>query len=167
MFRKISDFLSEYDSESKATQKLLDALTDGSLVQRVSDGHRTLGNAAWHIVMTLPEMMGHTGLVVTGPAEKTPAPAVAKEIADAYRQVSASLLEQVKQTWSDETLEVVDEMYGEKWARGQTLTGVLNHEIHHRGQMTVLMRQAGLTVPGVYGPSKEEWVTYGMEAPSE
>jgi uncharacterized damage-inducible protein DinB len=26
-----------------------------------------------------------------------------------------------------------------------------------RGQLTVLMRQADLKVPGVYGPSKEEW----------
>ena len=26
----------------------------------------------------------------------------------------------------------------------------------------VLMRQAGLGVPGIYGPSKEEWATMGM-----
>lgn len=30
------------------------------------------------------------------------------------------------------------------------------HEIHHRGQLTILMRQAGITVSGLYGPSKEE-----------
>lgn len=38
-------------------------------------------------------------------------------------------------------------------------------ETHHLGQMTVLMRQAGLNVPGVYGPSKEEWTAYGMPEP--
>lgn len=31
--------------------------------------------------------------------------------------------------------------------------------------MTVLMRQAGLPVPGIYGPAKEEWTTFGLEAP--
>jgi uncharacterized damage-inducible protein DinB len=31
--------------------------------------------------------------------------------------------------------------------------------------MTVLMRQAGLKVPGIYGPSREEWVKIGMTAP--
>jgi uncharacterized damage-inducible protein DinB len=31
--------------------------------------------------------------------------------------------------------------------------------------MTVLMRQAGLAVPGVYGPAREEWAAYGMAAP--
>ena len=39
------------------------------------------------------------------------------------------------------------------------------HQIHHRGQMTVLMRQAGLEVPGVYGPSRPEWAHYGMPEP--
>jgi uncharacterized damage-inducible protein DinB len=30
--------------------------------------------------------------------------------------------------------------------------------------MTVLMRQAGLRVPGVYGPAEEEWGEMGMAA---
>ena len=32
------------------------------------------------------------------------------------------------------------------------------------GQMTVLLRQAGSSVPGVMGPAKEEWTQMGMEA---
>lgn len=43
-------------------------------------------------------------------------------------------------------------MYGEIWARGLTLFYLITHQAHHRGQMTVLMRQAGLPVPGIYGP---------------
>ena len=31
--------------------------------------------------------------------------------------------------------------------------------------MTILMRQAGLKVPGVMGPSREEWSQLGMKAP--
>jgi len=27
------------------------------------------------------------------------------------------------------------------------------------------LRQAGLKVPGVYGPAREEWTAYGMQAP--
>jgi uncharacterized damage-inducible protein DinB len=34
--------------------------------------------------------------------------------------------------------------------------GLVRHLIHHRGQLIVLMREAGLIVPGVYGPSREE-----------
>ena len=29
----------------------------------------------------------------------------------------------------------------------------------------MLMRQAGLAVPGMYGPSKEEWLAFSGEAP--
>jgi uncharacterized damage-inducible protein DinB len=58
-----------------------------------------------------------------------------------------------------------DDMYGEMWKRGFTLYNLITHQIHHRGQMTVLMRQSGLKVPGFYGPSFEEWAQYGMEAP--
>ena len=80
----------------------------------------------------------------------------AAAIRDAYVQAAASLLEQVGLHWTDETLKVKDEMYGESWARGLTLQALVFHEIHHRGAMTVLMRQAGLVVPGIYGPNREE-----------
>lgn len=56
-------------------------------------------------------------------------------------------------------------MYGETWAIGVTLSALIDHQIHHRGQMTVLMRQAGLKVPGIYGPSREDWSQIGMEPP--
>jgi uncharacterized damage-inducible protein DinB len=68
--------------------------------------------------------------------------------------------------WSDATLEVEDDMYGERWPRGATLQSLVVHQAHHRGQMTVLMRQAGLRVPGVYGPAREEWTAYGMPPPT-
>ena len=41
------------------------------------------------------------------------------------------------------------------YVNAATLMVMLHHEIHHRGQMTVLMRQAGLKLPGVYGPSAD------------
>jgi hypothetical protein len=32
--------------------------------------------------------------------------------------------------------------------------------------MTVLMRQAGLKVPGVYGPTLDDWAGYGVPVPT-
>ena len=55
-------------------------------------------------------------------------------------------------------------MYGEDWKNSLSLWVLITHQIHHRGQMTVLMRQAGLVVPGIYGPAKEEWVAIGIPA---
>jgi uncharacterized damage-inducible protein DinB len=33
---------------------------------------------------------------------------------------------------------------------------VLNHMIHHRGQLTVYLRLLNAKVPGTYGPSADE-----------
>lgn len=91
-------------------------------------------------------------------------PLTAAEIADTYAAAARSVAEQVSANWTDETLMQTDEMYGETWSRGQTLLYLIAHQTHHRGQMTILMRQAGLPVPGIYGPSKEEWAAMGMPA---
>jgi uncharacterized damage-inducible protein DinB len=83
-------------------------------------------------------------------------PARASEIQSQYVDAAKALSEAVEQQWTDDTLRVTDEVYGARWPRGLTLEVMLRHEIHHRGQLTVLMRQAGLKVPGVYGPALEE-----------
>jgi uncharacterized damage-inducible protein DinB len=165
MYRKIEDFLSAWETESSATQKLMDALTDDSLRQQVVDGHRSLGRIAWHIVTTIPEMMAKTGLTFAAVAPDAPVPGKAAAIRQAFAAVAGELLKQVKAGWTDQTLTVEDDMYGEKWVRGQSARILIDHQTHHRGQMTVLMRQAGLKVPGVYGPSKEEWAGYGAPPP--
>ncbi|UCD16190.1 MAG: DinB family protein [Candidatus Zixiibacteriota bacterium] len=165
MFVAVSDFLKTWKSHSDRMQKLFDSLTDQSLAQEVVAGHRTLGRLGWHIITTIPEMSGRVGLKLEGPAENTPLPKTAGEIAEGYRAVAGSLARQIENSWSDEALMIEDDMYGEQWKRGLTLRILLNHEIHHAGQMTILMRQAGLKVPGLYGPSQEEWAQYGMEAP--
>ena len=75
-----------------------------------------------------------------------------------------SLNEELPKHWTDENLTDGILMYGETWTKGFALTCFLMHGAHHRGQMTVLMRQAGLKVHGVYGPAKEEWAEQGMPA---
>ncbi|MCB0724976.1 MAG: DinB family protein [Ignavibacteriae bacterium] len=163
MYRKVQDFLDNWAYESSATAKVLGNLTDESLGQKVTDDGRSLGFLAWHTVVTIPDMMGRTGLKIDGPAFEDPMPSTAAEIKQAYEKAAASLADQISKEWNDDSLNTEDDMYGENWKKGQSLHNFLTHEIHHRAQMTVLMRQAGLKVPGVYGPSKEEWANYGME----
>jgi uncharacterized damage-inducible protein DinB len=104
-------------------------------------------------------------LKVDAPAKQSPPPASASLLAAAYERASQSISHSVHTQWEDAMLPEVLDMYGEKWSRGAILYAIIKHEAHHRGQMTVLMRQANLKVPGVYGPSREEWVTFGMQAP--
>jgi uncharacterized damage-inducible protein DinB len=165
MFRRLADFEKRWQYESEATLKLLRTLTDGSLSTAVEPSGRTLGRLAWHIVLSVGEMMRRTGLDVKGPADDAPLPAHAADIAAAYEEVAAALDDEIRLDWSDQSLESEDEMYGERWKRGLTLLVLVIHQAHHRGQMTVLMRQAGLKVPGVCGPAREEWAAFGMEPP--
>lgn len=162
MFRSIQDFLAAWTYETEATLKIYGKLTDASLSRRVSEEGRTLGRIAWHIVQTIPEMGSRTGLELAGPSEDAPVPTSASEIRDAFEAAATSLHKAVEDGWDDEVLDIEDDMYGQSWPRSRTLAVIINHQTHHRGQMTVLMRQAGLTVPGVYGPAKEEWSDYGM-----
>lgn len=164
MYHTIAEFADAWQLESENTFKVMNELTDASLAQRVSPEGRTLGRLAWHIVQTLGEMGGHAGLKVEGADDKAPQPASAAAIADAYRANAAALAKAVQADWSDADLAGELDMYGEKWTRAKSLDVLLVHEIHHRAQMTVLMRQAGLRVPGIYGPAREDWAAYGMPA---
>jgi uncharacterized damage-inducible protein DinB len=166
MFTSTEQFLADWRHESESTGRIMDALSDASLAQQVVPGDRSLGWTAWHLVTTLAEMPSITGLKLTTVAHDDPRPASAAAIAAAYKAAAAELAALVEATWTDDTLKVVDNAYGEAWPRGLTLAALIAHEIHHRGQMTVLMRQAGLRVPGVYGPAKEDWAALGMEPPA-
>jgi len=164
MYRKLEDFIKDWTYESESTLKVFNNLTDESLTKKVNENVRTAGRLAWHITTSIGEMAHRTGLTFITVDENSPVPATAKEIVDIYKEASANLLSEIKEKWTDETLFEEDDMYGEKWKKGTTLGVIISHQIHHRAQLTVVMRLLGLKVPGIYGPAKEEWVNYGMPA---
>ncbi|MGA3287374.1 MAG: DinB family protein [Bacteroidota bacterium] len=165
MYHTIQDFLNDWKYENEATLKVFKNLNDKSLDQKVAPDGRSLGFLAWHIVISLGEMGEKAGLKVIAPPEHSSAPTNAADIVTAYEKAGASVASKVKEKWNDAMLLELIDMYGEKWTRAATLGSLVKHQIHHRAQMTVLMRQAGLKVPGIYGPSKEEWSQFGMQAP--
>lgn len=165
MIRKLEDFLSDWQHESNSTLKILEALTDESLQQRVSEDGRTLGKLAWHIITSIDEMIGRTGLQFSATPHEASEPLTIKEMIVAYRLSSDSIVQSIKVQWTDESLLEENDMYGEQWTIATILQTLIYHQIHHRGQMTILMRQAGLSIPGMYGPSKDEWLAFGEEAP--
>lgn len=162
MIRTIEDFKDEWGHELEATIRIFRTLTDSSLTQKAVPEGRTLGRLAWHITVTVGEMLSKTGLKTDAPDEHSDPPASANAIVEAYEKAARSALKLVSENWTDATLLEEDPMYGETWKRGFTLSVLVRHQIHHRAQMTVLMRMAGLKVPGIYGPAREEWAEFGM-----
>ncbi|MFQ5729413.1 MAG: DinB family protein [Waddliaceae bacterium] len=165
MYTTIKDFLDSFTDVSQKTIQIFDSLSDESLAQEIAPGFRNIGRISWHIVQTIPEMMERTELKISGPSDEEEVPSTSKEILDTYMQVAKELVEVVQKEWKDETLRIEDDMYGEKWSRAKTCLCLIEHQIHHLGQITVLMRQANLPVPGICGPSKEEWQQFGMPPP--
>ncbi len=165
MYHRMEDFYRAFEGHRASTNRVLEAARDQSLSRSVGD-YRTLGQVAWHIVTTVPEMMNQLGLGLSSVDAASPPPTSAAAIREGYEAVTRELVAALEATWTDETLAQSDVLYGETWARGLTLKILMDHEIHHRGQMTVLLRLLGEKVPGIYGPSREEWSAYGQEAPA-
>lgn len=163
MLRTVSDFQQAWTQESAITLKVLRTLTDASLSHQVVPGGRTLGRVAWHLVLSVSHMGRHAGLTVEGPSQQAAIPDAATMVAT-YERSAGSIADAVARQWTDAMLPERIPLYGEQWPRSAALEWLIAHQTHHRGQMTVLMRQAGLAVPGVYGPSKEEWAAIGMPA---
>lgn len=163
MIKSMNDFFIDWKQESGATLKIFNALSDAALDQKVYKDGRTVYTLGWHIIKTIGEMMEHAGLKIDAPPANGHAPHKALKLCEAYEHMSDSLVKGLKKNWTDAMLGEEVPMYGEQWTRGAVLKALIYHQIHHRGQLTVLMRQAGLKVPGIYGPAREEWAAMGMQ----
>jgi len=166
MYRKLKDFINDWASESEFTLNIFSNLTDESLNKNVGDNVRTAGRLAWHITGAISELGHRMGLTFSKIDQDSQNPSSAKEIVDEYKQASDGLIKEIQAKWNNDTLLLEDVTVGpgEIWSRGKTLGALVTHQIHHRGQLTVVMRLNGLKVPGIYGPAREEWAQMGKPA---
>ncbi|WP_136607445.1 DinB family protein [Paenibacillus dokdonensis] len=164
MYCTVEDFIAEWKNEAALTQKILDGLTDESLSQQVYPEGRTLGRIAWHFVTNIPDYLTEFGLTVAKVPNSDEVPS-AKVITDTFRTVSIEVEKALHEQWTDGTLKQVQKAFGRVESNATIFMGLIKHIVHHRGQVTVLMRQAGLPIPAVYGPSKEGWARLGIMPP--
>ena len=164
MYSTIADFNSDWKKEEDATIKIFDLIDDSKLNVKVHDNVRTLGRLAWHITQTITEMNSELGLFDEDYLKEKPVPSTMKEIKETFVKYSRALAKNIEKRWKDESLSEEIEIYGETWKRSNVMDMLIKHQIHHRSQMTVVMRLLDLPVTGLYGPSKEEWKNYGMDA---
>ena len=165
MYVTIADFIKEWNREAMLTQKVLDGLTDDSLNQQVYPEGRTLGRIVWHFTTNIPEYLAHFGLEMNKVLNADNVPTSAREISETFQKVSAQAVQVIEQQWTDESLSQVQNAFGREETNASILIGLIKHIVHHRGQATILIRQAGLKPFGVYGPSKEDWINLGVENP--
>jgi uncharacterized damage-inducible protein DinB len=164
MYSKIQDFVADWEEESANTLKMLSNIPEEVKSLKDHENVRSLERLAWHMTQTMTEMPKSCGMTDLDPLADMKVPETFKKIVDLYSKHSKNLTELLKEKFKDEDLPKKIKIYGEEWETRKILAVLIKHEIHHRGQMTVIMRLLDLSVPGVYGPSKEEWSKYGAEA---
>ncbi|CAG7655084.1 DinB family protein [Paenibacillus allorhizosphaerae] len=164
MYCRVEDFIDEWKNEAVLTQKVLDGLTDEALSQQVYPEGRTLGRIAWHFVTNFPDYLTKFGVSVAKAQNVSEVPS-AKEIAETFKAVSSHVATALQEQWTDDTLKQIQNAFGRMESNATIFMGLIKHIVHHRGQVTILMRQAGLPIPAVYGPSKEGWEQVGVTPP--
>jgi uncharacterized damage-inducible protein DinB len=159
----IDGMLQELEQETETTRRVLERVPDNQVAWRPHEKARTLGELALHVAM-LPG--GVAELVASpSPAEAPqftdPSPKSASELIAALDESIAKAMK-VLGGMDDATL----------MARWRLMQGdrelvaaprvvilrsvMLNHWYHHRGQLTVYLRELGVPIPAIYGPSADE-----------
>jgi uncharacterized damage-inducible protein DinB len=156
--------IAELEREGKSTVRILQRVPMDRFDWKPHAKSMSLGQLAWHIA-TLPRS-GVIGLrekkrEVTGGGVR-PGPAGKDDLATTFQQSLEALKGELSAT-SDQTL--MQERFsfvrnGEPIVSFPLLamirTVILNHSIHHRGQLTVYLRLLEVSVPAMYGTSADE-----------
>lgn len=154
MYRKSADFVAEWTRSAEGTLAVFKAITDDKMNVSIVEGHNSLAWLAWHLAGAAA-MFGNTvGLQIPAAAHDAPTPTSMADIVQQYEAVHQAFLQGAPALTDEQMEEAVDSFAG-PMPRGAILRMMVDHQTHHRGQMTVLLRQAGLTVPPVLGPTKE------------
>lgn len=164
MYRHISDFIEDWQLLTGHTVTIFNQISEETKQIKIHENVRSLERLAWHITHTISEMGTRAGIFDTDDLENEPTPATMAQITATYQKYAQLLIEAVQLRWTDEQLNDEVDMYGQSWTKRTVLSVIVGHEAHHRSQMTVIMRMVGLPVPGLFGPSKEEWEQMGLPA---
>jgi uncharacterized damage-inducible protein DinB len=159
----IDGMLQELEQESQTTRRVLERVPDNQLGWRPHAKSRTLGELALHIA-TVPGAVAElvaSPSPVQAPQFVDPSPKSAAELVPALDQ-SIAKAKKVLGGMNDAALMATWRlMAGDRELmavpRVAMLRSVmLNHWYHHRGQLTVYLRELNVSIPSIYGPSADE-----------
>ena len=158
----IAAFLQEFEHEAKTTRRVLERVPADKLSWRPHPKSMSLGELALHVAASPTVVSGWcTQAETTFTGEKTPEATSTDQILAAHDTGVGKVRDSLNQV-GDEGLK---SMWTAK-AGGSTLMSlpkialvrslVLNHWIHHRGQLSVYLRLIDVPLPSIYGPSADE-----------
>ena len=159
----IEELLQELEQETQTTRRVLERVPDSHLTWRPHEKARTLGELAMHVAI----VPGALAELISSPSPRQvpqftdPVPANASELLSTLEESITKAKTALKGLDDTKLNEVWRLMNGEQELfavprRALLRSVMLNHWYHHRGQLSVYLRQLDVLIPSIYGPSADE-----------
>ena len=156
--------LGDLEIELRETRRVLERVTTEKLDWKHHDKSRSFGNLSQHIA-ELPAfalmILNQDEIDFAKPHPRSAAIANREKLLATFDENAAKLTSALDAAGDERLLSHFRMRRGENVfydaPRVQALRRMgINHMVHHRGQLTVFLRELGIPVPGVYGPSADE-----------
>ena len=157
--KTVADFLiAQFENEMQTTQRVIEAVPNDHLDYRPDAKSKTGLGLVRHLTLEEPWLLNciAEGKFGTLPDDSdacgihNPAGAAAQ-----YMKTAPAALNRVR-AMSGEQLATVIDLLGMVQAPAVNILGiVLNHSVHHRGQLSTYLRAMGGKIPSIYGPSAD------------
>jgi len=160
-------FLPEVEQEMAQTRKTLARVPDDKFSYKPHEKSMTMGQLALHIAM-MADWGGDTlknddfdVAPVGGPAYQMPTANTTAEVLALFDSAVAKFKQALAEADNDAMMKQWSLLQGGKpifsMPRAAVIRGmILNHLVHHRGQLSVYLRLNDIPVPALYGPSADE-----------
>ena len=155
-------FLSEFDSEMAATRQLLERVPADRLGWKPHAKSRSLGELATHVTELPRWGIRFEGETFRVGSERAPEMKTASDFLRRFDENVAAARTGIVRT-SDARMQqefTVVRPNGDVFFKHDRKTLIrrilLNHLIHHRGQLTVYLRQNDVALPPIYGPTADQ-----------
>lgn len=157
-------FLRIWDREAKTTAKVFRAFPHASLAVKPHERSRSIRDLAWQCVIderVIEKIIDGSNDLRNVPPSQPP-PQTMEEIALAYETAHRDASEKMRrpETQFSKTVTVTMRGGSIELEQAETIWGNLLDQIHHRGQLTIYLRQAQGKVPSIYGPSADEAMNF-------
>jgi uncharacterized damage-inducible protein DinB len=157
-------FLAELEQEAKVAREVLSRVPADKFDWKPHDKSMSFGKLASHVA----EMVGWTGPTLDHPEldfakmdYKPFEPKTTEELLEFFDKNLAEAVQVLNNMTDDRCMESWSLRNGEKiyFTMPKIVamrSFVMNHIVHHRGQLSVYLRLNDIAVPSMYGPSADE-----------
>jgi uncharacterized damage-inducible protein DinB len=159
---RIESLIQELEQEAQTTRRVLERVPGDRLEWKPNPKSMSLGQLALHVA-TIPGFVSDIARQspFTFPKMTQPSASSSAELVPALEESVARATSNLRAIGDAGLANVWRLVEGDRELMAVPVGGVvrsimLNHWYHHRGQLSVYLRELGVPLPSIYGPSADE-----------